>query len=284
MGRRGRVPGRSSRRARCGPAVRGSGRGRCRRGGRRAGRSRRGRRSRRGGPRRRPGGRWRRGVPWPGPGGCPADSPWGCNGAASYGGAQFGGGHAVPGGVLGDGERLVRVAGQRLEHRVAVGADVGAGSAQGDQEFMDGGPGLHLQEGVAAPGGPHDAPDGRAGGGGVGERDEGAVGLDVAELGVRGGGGAGEVDEALVPAGAGVGAVVVGVPGVSQMRLGPVTGVRRPSGPLNQPVPELTITATWWSRVRGPTVGSAPCWRPTPRQTRPRRWWSGLGVKKRIQV
>lgn len=181
MGRRGRVPGRSSRRAHCGPAVRGSGRGGADAAGEEPGEvggvvvaDAAGH----GGDREVGGG-----EEFLGPAQTDAQQIvlGAAAGAASYGGAQFGGGHAVPGGVLGDGERLVRVAGQRLEHRVTVGADVGAGAAQGDQEFMDGSPGLHLQEGVAAPGGPHDAPDGRAGGGGVGERDEGTVGLDVAE-------------------------------------------------------------------------------------------------------
>lgn len=204
--------------------------------------------------------------------------------APPYHRAQFGGCHAVPGRVFGDGQRLEGVAGEGLENRVAVGADIGAGPAQGDEEFVDGGTGLHLQQRVATPGRPHHPPHRGPGAGRVGERDERAVGLDVAEFGVRGGGGAGEVDEALVPAGAGVGAVVVRVPGVSQIRLGATTGTRRPSVPLNQPLPELMTTATWWSRVRGPTVGRAPCCRPTPRQTRPSRWWSGLGVKKRIQV
>lgn len=201
------------------------------------------------------------------------------SGGAADGGAQFGGGHAVPGRVLGDGERLEGVAGEGGEDGVAVGVGVGAGPAQGDEQFVDGCAGLDLEEGVAGAGGTGDPADGGAGGGGVGEGDDGPVGLDVAEFGVGGGGGPGEVDEGLVPAGFGVGAVVVGVPGVSQSRVGAVTVVRRPSAPRYQPLPAETTTATWWSRVRGPTVGRVPCWRPTPRQTRPRRWWTGLGVK-----
>lgn len=200
-------------------------------------------------------------------------------GGAADGGAQFGGGHAVAGGVFGDGEGLEGVAGEGGEDGVAVGVGVGAGAAQGDEEFVDGGAGLDFEEGVAGSGGARDAADGVAGGGGVGEGDDGPVGFDVAEFGVGGGGGSCEVDEGLVPAGAGVGAVVVGVPGVSQSRAGAVTVVRRPSAPRCQPLPAETTTATWWSRVRGPTVGRVPCWSPTPRQTRPRRWWTGLGVK-----
>ena len=74
-------------------------------------------------------------------------------GAAADGGAQFGGGHAVPGGVFGDGQRQERVAGEGLEDRVAVGGDVGAGAAQGDEEFMDGGAGSRLR-GAGCRGGP----------------------------------------------------------------------------------------------------------------------------------
>ncbi|GAA2952758.1 hypothetical protein GCM10020227_19860 [Streptomyces flavovirens] len=129
-------------------------------------------------------------------------------GSAAYGGAQCGGGHLVAGGVFGDGERAERVAGEGLEDRVAVGGDVGAGAAQRDEEFVDGGARLDLLEGAGAVCGLDDAADGGAGCGGVGEGDEGAVGFDVAEFGVGGGGGAGEVDEVLVPAG-GAGAVVV---------------------------------------------------------------------------
>lgn len=129
------------------------------------------------------------------------------SGAAADGGAQFGGGHAVPGGVFGDGQGLEGVAGEGLEDFVAVGGEVGAGAAQGDEEFVDGGAGLHFQEGVAAAGGAGDAADDGAGGARVGERYDGPVGFDVAEFGVRGCRGSGEVDEALVPAG--VGPVVV---------------------------------------------------------------------------
>lgn len=128
-------------------------------------------------------------------------------GAAADGGAQFGGGHAVPGRVLGDGQWLEGVAGEGVQDRVAVGGEVGAGAAQRDEEFVDGGAGLDFEEGVAAAGGAGDAADGGAGVGRVGERYDGAVRFDVAEFGVRGGGGPGEVDEALVPAG--VGPVVV---------------------------------------------------------------------------
>lgn len=116
----------------------------------------------------------------------------------------------MAGGVFGDGQGLEGVAGEGLEDRVAVGGHVGAGAAQGDEEFVDGGGGLDLEEGVAAAGGAGDAADGGAGVGGVGEGDDGAVGFYVAEFGVGGGGRAGEVDEAFVPAGVGVGPVVVG--------------------------------------------------------------------------
>lgn len=69
----------------------------------------------------------------------------------------------MPGGVVGDGHRLAGVAGEGLEHLVAVGGEVGAGAAQGDEEFMDGGAGLHFEEGVAAAGGAGDAGDDGAG-------------------------------------------------------------------------------------------------------------------------
>lgn len=115
----------------------------------------------------------------------------------------------MPGGVLGDGQGLEGVPGQRGEHGVACGAGVGAGAAQGDEEFMDGSRGFDLQEGVSPAGGPGDPADRGAWSRRVRERDHGQVRVDVAEFGVRVGRGAVEVDEALVPA-AGVGSVVVG--------------------------------------------------------------------------
>lgn len=54
----------------------------------------------------------------------------------------------MAGGVSGDGERLEGVACQGVEYGVAVGADVGAGAAQGDEQFVDGGAGLDFEEGL----------------------------------------------------------------------------------------------------------------------------------------
>ncbi len=82
----------------------------------------------------------------------------------------------MAGGVLGDGERLEGVAGEGGEDGVAVGVGVGAGAAQGDEEFVDGGAGLDLQEGVAGACGAGDPGDGGAGGGGVGEGTTGRSG------------------------------------------------------------------------------------------------------------
>ena len=65
--------------------------------------------------------------------------------------------------VLGDGKRPEGVAGQGLQDGVAVGGDVGAGPAQGDEEFVDGRARLDLQERVAAPCRAGDAADGGAG-------------------------------------------------------------------------------------------------------------------------
>lgn len=65
--------------------------------------------------------------------------------------------------MLGDGEWLERVPGQGLEYRVAVGADVGAGPAQCDEQFVDGRAGLDLQQGVSAPCRSYDAADGGQG-------------------------------------------------------------------------------------------------------------------------
>jgi len=79
----------------------------------------------------------------------------------------------VPGGVVGDGQGFAGVAGEGLEDLFAVGGGVGAGAAQGDEEFVDGGAGLDFEEGVAASGGADDAVDGGAGGAGVGEGDDG---------------------------------------------------------------------------------------------------------------
>jgi hypothetical protein len=79
---------------------------------------------------------------------------------------------------------------------------------------------------VVAAGGAGDAPDDGARGGGVGQGDDGVVGVDVAEFGVGGGGGSGEVDEAFVPAGVGVGRVVVGCSWGEPQEGGAVTVVR----------------------------------------------------------
>lgn len=54
----------------------------------------------------------------------------------------------MPGGVFGDGQGLEGVAGEGVEDLIAVGGEVGAGAAQGDEEFVDGGAGLHFQEGL----------------------------------------------------------------------------------------------------------------------------------------
>lgn len=56
----------------------------------------------------------------------------------------------MPGRVLGDGERLEGVAGEGGEDGVAVGVGVGAGPSQGDEQFVDGGAGLDLEEGLPA--------------------------------------------------------------------------------------------------------------------------------------
>src|ERR1044072_1071174 len=74
---------------------------------------------------------------------------------------------------------------------------------------MDGGSRLHLQQGIAAPGRAGDAADGGAGGPGVGERNHGTVGLDVAQFRVRRGDRPGEDDETLVPADVRIGTVVM---------------------------------------------------------------------------
>lgn len=85
------------------------------------------------------------------------------SGDTAYGGTQLGGRHPVAGGVLGDGQRLEGVAGEGVEHGVPVGSDVGAGPAQGDEQFVHGGAGLDLQEGIAQAGGACDAAHGGPG-------------------------------------------------------------------------------------------------------------------------